>query len=372
MVPLSVASAVAVLLNFDHCVAASRALNLRRASSPNIDTADSSSSDGVVDISASRSLRADVDLAQCYERMAFVADERDILTKDAYFYFSDIMSNQWFSENDIFSYIALPYDMKFAFVTLACQCKHLGGGKDCCLNERAELNVDGAKGQDVSQAQTEYLNDICSLTYATIGSDRINPSPGDMPTTAQPTQPTTAQPTQPTTAQPTQPLIAPSPSPPPTEPPTTTPPPSEKVDIKLPNDPDYPSGGLGPGGIAGVSLAAAAVLTLILFLIGGRKEEEARDDENLDDIEADDRMKVDVNADLGDDAPDKDGSPDGTKSMTTVFSTQSTIATALNVSNTNILPVVEDSENEMDVGENTDQPHEIPGDLSSLSRYVMD
>lgn len=360
MVPLSVASAsaVAVLINFDQNVVASRGLNLRRASSANIDTAESSSSVDAVDISASRALRADVDLTQCYKDMVSVADKRNILTKDAYFFFSDIMSNQWFSDNDIYGYTDLPFDMKFAFITLACQCKNLGGGENCCQNDRAQLNVDGANGKEVSQAQTDYLNDICSLTYSTIGSDRLNPSAGDMPTTAQPTA---------------QPPPAPSPSPPPTSQLTATPPPTEKVGINLPKSSD-PSDGLGPGGIAGVALAAAALLTLILFLIGRRKEEELKNEENLDDIEANDNMKVDVNADLDDDAPDKDDSPDGTKSMTTVFSNQSTIATAVNVSNTNIniLPVVEDSENEIDDGDNTDQPHEIPGDLSSLSRYVMD
>ncbi len=358
MVQLSVASAVAVLLNFDQSVAASRGLNLRRATSTNIDTAESSSSVDVVDISTSRALRADVDLTQCYKDMVSVADENDMLTKDAYFFFGDIMSNQWFSDSGIKGYTDLPFDMKFAFVTLACQCKSLGGGEDCCQGDNAELNVDGANGQEVSQAQRDYLNDICSLTFSTIGLDRLNPTAGDMPTTAQPT---------------TQPPPAPSPSPPPTTQQTATPPPTEKVAINLPADPSVP-GGIGPGGIAGVSLAAAALLTLILFLIGRRKEEEMKHEENLDDIEADDNMKVDVNADFDEHAPDKEGSPDGTKSMTTVFSNQSTIATAVNVSNTNvsILPAVEDPENEMDDGYNTNQPHEIPGDLSSLSRYVMD
>ncbi len=358
MFQLSVASAVAVLLHLDQSVVASRGLNLRRASSANIDTTESSSSFDVVGISANRTLRSDVDLTQCYKDMVSVADERDMLTKDAYFFFGDILSNQWFSDSGIKGYADLPFDMRFAFVTLACQCKNLGGGEDCCQGDNAELNVDGANGQEVSQAQKDYLNDICSLTFSTIGSDRLNPSAGDMPTTAQPT---------------TQPPVAPSPSPPPTTQQTATPPPTEKVAINLPTDPT--SGGLGPGGIAGVSLAAAALLTLVLFLIGRRKEEEVKDEENLNDIEADDNMKVDVNADLDEHAPDdKDGSPDGTKSMTTVFSNQSTIATAVNVSSTNIniLPAVKDSENEIDVGDHTDQPDEIPGDLSSLSRYVMD
>eukprot|EP00984_Skeletonema_dohrnii_P035762 scaffold35914_cov144-Skeletonema_dohrnii-CCMP3373.AAC.1 len=164
--------------------------------------------------------------------MVSVADEQNILTKDAYFFFADIMSNQWFSDNDIYSYTELPYDMKFAFVTLACECRNLGGAENCCQNHRASLNVDGADGQDVSEAQTDYLNDICSLTYSTIGSDRINPKPGEMPTTAQPTPPA------------------------PTQPPAPTPSPTKKVDPIItpptpPPRPDYPSDGMGAGGIAG-------------------------------------------------------------------------------------------------------------------------
>ncbi|KAK1732754.1 hypothetical protein QTG54_016557 [Skeletonema marinoi] len=338
MVPLSVTSTVAILLTFNQSVIASSGLNLRRASSANV---------------GARSLRGDVDLTQCYQDIVSVADEQNILTKDAYLLLADIMSNQWFSDNGIDSYTELPYDMKFAFVTLACECRNMGGAENCCQNHRASLNVDGADGQDVSQAQTDYLNDICSLTYSTIGSDRINPKPGEMPTTAQPTPPA------------------------PTQPPAPTPSPTKKVDPIItpptpPPRPDYPSGGMGAGGIAGVSLAAAAVLTLIVFLIGGRKEEEQNEEEKLEDIEADDMLKVDANADVGDDAPDSDGSPDGTKSMTTVFSEQSTIATGVNVAavavaNTNMLPGIEDSENETDDEENIDQPHEIPGDLSSLS-----
>jgi len=345
MVPLSVASAVAILLTFDQSVVASSHLNhLRHASSANIDVADSSSSADVVQyLSASRSLRADVDLTQCYKDMVTAAGELNILTKDAYHLFADIMSNQWFSDNGITTYTELPFDMKFAFVTLACECRNLGGGENCCENERASLNVEGADGQEVSQAQTDYLNDICSLTYSTIGSDRINPHPGEMPTTA---QPTTAPPT------------------PPTQPPAPTSSPTKKVDpiITPPTPapaPEFPSGGLSPGAVAGVSLAAAAVLTLIVFLIGGRKEEEENEEENLEDIEADDMMKVNVNAAVGDDAPNDGGSPDETKSMTTAFSNQSTIATGVNV--------MEDSENETGDGEKANQPHEIPGDLSSLS-----
>ena len=147
MVPLSVASAsaVAVLINFDQNVVASRGLNLRRASSANIDTAESSSSVDAVDISASRALRADVDLTQCYKDMVSVADERDMLTKDAYFFFGDIMSNQWFSDNGIKDYTDLPFDMRFAFVTLACQCKNLATIDDhsCTFTCPADINNTG-------------------------------------------------------------------------------------------------------------------------------------------------------------------------------------------------------------------------------------
>lgn len=362
MIPRSVASAAAILISFVQSVVASGSLNLRRASA--VDATSSSSGAKIVYASAGRFLEG-VDLAQCYEDMVAVANERNILTKDAYFYFCDIMSNQWFSENGIFDYDAFPYDMKFAFVTLSCECIKLGGGENCCQNHRAHLNVDGANGQEVTQAQTNYLNDICTLTHSTIGSDRMNPKPGDMPTTAQPTPPPTNKVH--------------------TRPPTNkvpTPPPTKKVDpiITPPTPaprPVDPPGGIGPGGVVGVAMAAAAVLALLLFLIAGRKDEEDENEEEaMDDIEADDMMKVDVNADLNGNAPGKDDSPDGTKSMTnSVFSEQSTIVTAVTAnSNTNMLPGMEDSENESSIftdEECYDEPIDVPSDNSSLSRCVI-
>lgn len=353
MVLRSVASAAAILLAFDKSVAASGGLNLRRASYSAVGAAASSSVADVLDISAGRSLEG-VDLTECYADLVSAADGGDILTKDTYFWFTDIMSNQWFTDNGIYNYNDLSYDMKFAFVTLSCECHNLGGGEDCCQNHRAHLDVDGAAGQDVSQAQTDFLNDICSLTHSTIGPDRTNPTPGDLPTTAQPTPPAPTSPTQPP---------APTPSPTKHVDPIITPP------TPAPR-PVGPPGGVGVGGAIGMALAASAVLALLVFLVAGRKDGEETEEENLDDIEADDMMKVDANAE-DTDAPDSDGSPgspDGTKSMTnSVFSEQSTIVTA---SNANMLPGMEDSENESSiyVADEEELGFEIPSDASSLSR----
>ena len=141
MVPLSVASAVAILLTLvdqsQRVVASSGLNNLRHASSAKIEDEKSSSADVVQSLFASRSLRADVDLTQCYADMVVVADEANTMTSDAYFFFVDIMSNQWFSGNGIQSYFFLPSELRSAFEDLACM-------RDCAN----EINVEGANGQE--------------------------------------------------------------------------------------------------------------------------------------------------------------------------------------------------------------------------------
>lgn len=270
--------------------------------------------------------------------MVSVANKHNIMTKDAFYYFADIMSNQWFSDNGVYSYDELSYDMKFAFVTLACECHSLGGAENCCQAHRASLDVDGADGQEVSQEQTDYLVDICTTTSETIGPDRTNPTPAELPTTAPP-----------------------SPSPPKPDPivdtPTAAPVPS-------------PSGGLSIGGSIGIAMGAAAVLAMLLFLLAGRKSGEEKEDENLDDIEADDLRKVDVNADLDSDAPGRSESPDGTKSMTTNSVMSGGNSTIVTSSNATMLPGMDDSDNGNEVF--TDgHPNEIPSASSSISRYVV-
>ena len=441
MIPRSVASVAAVLPTITQLmvIASTRTpLHLQHKSSIN----DSVLYDAPVD----RSLEVGVDLTQCYKDINSVAAAGNILTKEEYFEFADIMSNKWFSDNDIFSYSVLPYDLKFAFVTLSCECHTMGGGDDCCENGHARLNVEGADGQDVSQAQAKYLNDICKLTFSTIGAERINQRPEEKPTPAQPAQssvstsqplptpplpsrpeedepaivsliptqlavstsqtsptvPSTAtaseedepvivpliptqssvstsqtSPTVPSTATeedeivpliPTQSSVSTS-QPSPTPPPTTEEEEEEKevdepaifplIPTPLPNTPRR-NDRISPAGMTCMALGVAALLSLMTFLLCGRSKEEkqAVEEENVDDIEANDKMKVDVDANPEKDAPDSDGSPDGTKSMTnSIFSAQSTLATTAAVSSANTKRSEMEDSGELDM-------------LSSFSRYV--
>lgn len=332
MLPRSFATAASLLLAFGQSVAASSSSSLRHTLTTDIDH-----------IHSDEGRHLEVDLTACYEDMVSVANKHNIMTKDAFYYFADIMSNQWFSDNGVFSYDELTYDMKFAFVTLACECHSLGGPENCCQAHRASLDVDGANGQEVSQEQTDYLVDICTTTSETIGPDRTNPTPAELPTTAPPT-PSTA------------PVAPPKPDPI-VDTPTAAPVPS-------------PSGGLSIGGSIGIAMGAAAVLALLLLLLAGRKGGEEKEDENLDDIEADDLRKVDVNADLDSDAPGRSDSPDGTKSMTTNSVMSGGNSTIVTSSNANMLPGMDDSENENELF--TDgHPNEIPSASSSISRYVV-
>lgn len=335
VLPRSLASFGVLVLRFDQVVVISSGLNLR-ATFDSVDATASSSSANAVDLFESRSLEG-VDLPTCYKEMVATA-KHDVMTKEGYYYFSDVMSNQWFSDNKIYSFDELSYDMKYSFTTLACKCSNYGGDKDCCQGHRASLDISGADGQEVTQEQTDNLNDICTLTYRSIGPGRMNPAPAEMPVTKPTLKP----------SNPFHPIVTP---------PTPAP---------LPVNP----GGLGPGGAIGIALSAAAVLALLLYLISGRKDDEEKEDENLEDIVADDLRKVDVRADLDKDAPDRVDSPDGTKSMTnSVLSEQSTIVTAANAI---ILPGMDSQEDESEIFTDDGQPSEIPSDTSSLSRCVRD
>lgn len=92
------------------------------------------------------------------------------------------MSNGYYTLNNITTYSDLPYQNKYAFVTLSCQCEMRGGSSNCCQGPRANLNVQGINSDDPDSMDLQlqyYIADICALTMETIGDENVLPPTGE-------------------------------------------------------------------------------------------------------------------------------------------------------------------------------------------------
>lgn len=166
----------------------------------------SSSSDGRI-----KSPTTLVDIPQnCLNLLAASANNNDIIKKEGYYVFTNGMSNEYYSFNDMTSYSQLPYQNKFGFVTLSCMCKQNGGARNCCQGNRAHLDVSGidvANPHLMEEKMQYYIADICKTTLDAIGDDKILPETGEMETreeTDSPTSEPTESPTAKETSVPTE------------------------------------------------------------------------------------------------------------------------------------------------------------------------
>jgi len=163
---------------------------------------ESSSSEDIPTISSSRMLLTQAEIDSCYAIMDSTAVD-DAINKDGYVEFLNLLAFGYLAENGITSFDDLSQSLKFAWNTLTCQCVQMGGADDCCAADRANLFVEGADGEPVSEEQTNFLNDICSTAMTTLGSEGWeNPPPGEMP---KPTDDDTEEIEQELPAQPTNP-----------------------------------------------------------------------------------------------------------------------------------------------------------------------
>ena len=121
------------------------------------------------------------EIDSCYAIMDSTAVD-DSINQDLYVDFLNLLAFGYLEENDINSFDELSQPLKFAWSTLTCQCKQMGGEDNCCEADRANLFVEGADGSPVSEAQTNFLNDICQTAISTLGSEGWeNPPPGETP-----------------------------------------------------------------------------------------------------------------------------------------------------------------------------------------------
>ena len=128
------------------------------------------SSEDIPTISSTRILLTRTELDSCYAVMNSTAVD-DIIDKDGYVEFLDLLSSGYLTENNITSYDDLTQKLKVAWNKLTCQCVQMGRGADCCQADQAMLSVEGADGEQVSEAQVRFLNDVCKTSITTLGSE---------------------------------------------------------------------------------------------------------------------------------------------------------------------------------------------------------
>jgi len=268
----------------------------------------------------------------CLNLLAATANENQKLKKANFFVFTDSMSNGYYSFNNMTKYSDLPMTNKFGFVTLSCQCHAFGGRGNCCQGDRAKLDVTGIDDpESMSTQMKEFVKDICTITSDSIGDNKLPPT-GELPTTARPT----------TSVSPSEAPSTDSLSKSPTRAPTTvasTEAPTASPEQNIPEVIAPPNGstggtnrtgeGLSPGGWAGLALAGACILTIMLYLVSGPKKDEGQDVEtrlvnynapDLDDMSLGDSGKelltITTNCEMQSDCPPRIESPDATNSMT--------------------------------------------------------
>jgi len=366
----------------DVAAAASSSRNHLRASSEAAASASASSEDAIPDIAETRSLQEssedvpdiidarslqdnadatnstenEIRLAAipvgCLNLLAASANQYQKLRKENYFVFTDGMSNGYYSFNNMTSFGELPMPNKYGFVTLSCQCHAMGGRGNCCQGDRAKLDVTGIDDPaTMSEQMQAYVNDICKVTSDAIG-DNVRPPSGELPTTSYPTSsvPPTSLPSHsiwPSDSPTYYPTRAPiigtrSPTVAPSIPTATTagsPSTSPVVNIPGVVGPGTPDGsdgrpngandGLSGGAWAGLAIAGACILTLMIYVMSDRhRDEYARNMDDLSDRDLDDVSRADggkpallaITAgdglEMDPDRPLRQDSPDATNSLT--------------------------------------------------------
>ncbi|KAL3784577.1 hypothetical protein ACHAWO_005883 [Cyclotella atomus] len=212
------------------------------------------------------------DPSHCYPLIHASASPDNTLDNKRYYYFVDSMSNSYFSSSNYTTYDALPTEVKYSFVTLSCQCQLRGEGEDCCLANNAVLDSTGSDpdGPPPSEEQEAYLNDVCTTTAGAIG-DNVAPGTGELPVSGAPSVTPGGNGGDGTDNTPAPTVLTPE---------VVGPDGSGETD----NNREVTDGGMSGGAWAGIAIAGAAGLTMILYLIMRKEgeEEEVELDENAD------------------------------------------------------------------------------------------
>jgi len=107
---------------------------------------------------------------RCYAFMDSTAVNGRI-EQDGYVEFLNLLADGYLADNGITTYDELSLALKYAWTTLTCQCTTMGEKPNCCQADRANLFVEGSDGEPVSEAQVNFLNDICKTAIDTLGQE---------------------------------------------------------------------------------------------------------------------------------------------------------------------------------------------------------
>lgn len=259
----------------------------------------SSGSEDIPDISATRMLSSltEDEKERCYTIMDSTA-VNDRIEKDGYVEFLNLLAYGYLADNGITTYDELSFALKYAWTTLTCQCTAMGGKPNCCQADRANLFVEGADGELVSEEQVNFLNDICKTAIDTLGQEGMtNPAPGELPVPPAPAPivPAPVVP-QPAPVEPSEPVPVPSP-----EPPID----GEEIEQELPAKPTPEvDEGLTAGSIIGmaVGIPILAIILLLATLFLCRDKDYKPKDGEVEDEELKNVEKEDAIADEEDSA----------------------------------------------------------------------
>lgn len=253
----------------------------------------SSGSEDIPDISATRMLSSltEDEKERCYTIMDSTA-VNDRIEKDGYVEFLNLLAYGYLADNGITTYDELSFALKYAWTTLTCQCTAMGGKPNCCQADRANLFVEGSGGEPVSEAQVNFLNDICKTAIDTLGQEGMtNPAPGELPVPPAPAPivPAPVPVPQPAPVEPSEPVPSP-------EPPID----GEEIEQELPAKPTPEvDKGLTAGSIIGMAVGIpilAIVLLLAALFLCRDKDYKPKDGE----VEDEELKNVEKEADIAD------------------------------------------------------------------------
>jgi len=174
-----------------------------------------------------------MDIEECVEGMVLSDEDTDLATdKSEYVDLVLFMGPKNFLTG-VEEFEDLPLLLQSNFLTLACRCKDFGGDEDCCVGDNAHLDITGTSPDATAEEESRVV-EACLLTAQTLS--RYTAAPTESPGPSEPTEPVTP---------------------------------------REPGD----DGGISGGGIAGVVLGGAVLLSLgaLVLKSSTKSDEEAEE-----------------------------------------------------------------------------------------------
>ena len=190
-------------------------------------------------LSSSNRAMEEIDIEECAEGLVVSDEDTDLKVDETeYVDLIHLLGPKDFLTG-VEEFEDLPLLLQSNFHVLACLCKDFGGDEDCCVGDNAHLDIKGTS-PDATPEDESLIVLQCLLTAQTLSRYSAAPT------------------------------VSPAPSIPTTESPTSSPVLSTSIPTVEPVD----DRGLSGGGIAGVVLGGALLLSLAALVFGSSRKEE--------------------------------------------------------------------------------------------------